>query len=208
MFKKTLGFVAVAAAFAGLGLVSTTTANAATADPTTTQASVDLTAGTGTSGAVTLVSAPSIKFTAADALNGSATTAAATVNGKLVVKNAGATTGWNVTLAASPMTATDANESTKTNTLTGGLYTLSTTPKADVTGTDTNTSTAPDSKTVEVNTGSDTTGSASPIMSAAAGAGVGTWDGGLASTSLAVPSSAVEGSYTSTLTWALNNAPA
>lgn len=210
MFKKTLGFVAVAAALTGLGLASTTTANAAdtsgTTEPQTTNATVDLKAGTGTNGSVTLVSAPSIKFTAAEALNGSSSTAKPTVSGNLIVNNAGGASGWNVSVAATPMKS-DAN------TLNGGKYTMSFAPKAIVSATDTsadatNKSGAPTGTDAGIETGVDMTGSAKTIVSAATGDGVGTWDGGMTSSDLAVPASAIEGSYSSTLTWALNNAPA
>ncbi|AYM03907.1 WxL domain-containing protein [Levilactobacillus yiduensis] len=211
MFKKTLGFVAVAAALTGLGLASTTTANADSTDPTTTNATVNLTAGTGTDGSVTLVSAPSISFKDST-LNGSAATAAATLTGNLIVNNAGGADGWGVTVSASPMKATNATTN-KVSTLKGGAYTLSFAPSAiksttDTSADDTNKSTVPSSTDAKIDTGDDTTGSGTTILTAAAGDGVGTWNGGVKASDLTVPASAIEGSYTSTLTWALNNAPA
>lgn len=214
MFKKTLGFVAVAAALTGLGLASTTTANAADTTTTSnpeTHATVKLTAGTGTDGSVTLVSAPSITFATSE-LKGASAEAAPTVSGNLIVNNAGGADGWNVSVTASPMTATNASTQ-KTNTLTGGTYTMNFAPTAIKSSTDTaadtnNSSTKPTATPAAIDTGTDTTGKASTILSAGAGDGVGTWDGGFSATNLTVPASAIEGSYSSTLTWALNNAPA
>ncbi|TGD18231.1 WxL domain-containing protein [Levilactobacillus suantsaiihabitans] len=205
MFKKTLGFVTVAAAVVSLGLASATTANAAdTGDQNSknTTASVELKAGTGTSGAVTLVSAPSIVFTAGN-LTGSAITATSEVSSDLVVKDAGSGAGWNVTVSATPMA-----DSAKNVSLSGGSYTMNFNPSAEQTGTDQNTSTAPIAPSTKIETGADTTDSATNVFTAEAGTGVGTWKAGMTATELAVPSSAVEGNYVSTLTWTLGQAPA
>ena len=210
MFKKTLGFVAVAAAFAGLGLASTTTANAAAANADNvtgnTTAQVSLTNDTSTGlGGIKLTAVPNIKF-AGTPLTGTATTAALeSMDSDLQVTNAGidSATGWAVQLKSEPMKNADGN------TLTGGSYTLSGTASVENQGAnDTNTTTATTSST-KIDTGVETTQN---ILTAGAHQGVGIWDAGLNSAAtkptLSIPSQAVKGEYTQDLTWTLANTPA
>ncbi|WP_125765488.1 WxL domain-containing protein [Levilactobacillus mulengensis] len=219
MFKKTLGFVAVAAAFAGLGLASTTTANAdVAADATTgtTAANVNLTADPNGAGGVSLVQVPTLTF-ADKVLTGSKDTTTLGVANNLVVKNAGANTGWSVTVDSTAMTS-------GTDKLSGGSYDLKSASanalpvQSDFSTEDTSNQTtatvssATDSVTgtsfngVAVNTGVDT--SAQSVMNAVANQGIGTFSANFGKDSvLNIPASAVAGKYESTLTWTLKNAP-
>ncbi|WP_125582616.1 WxL domain-containing protein [Levilactobacillus cerevisiae] len=209
MFKKTLGFVAVAAAFAGLGLVSTTTANAAAANSddvtgnTTAQVSLtnDDTAGLG---GIKLTAVPNIVFDST-ALTGAATSAALkSMDSDLTVTNPGidSATGWTVQLKSEPMTNAEGN------TLTGGSYTLDGTASVEKTTDDTNATTALTSSTT-INTGNT---ESQNIMTAAAHQGIGIWSAGLNSDTtkptLTIPSQAVKGDYSQNLTWTLANTPA
>lgn len=202
MFKKTLGFVAAATVVAGLGLATSTTANAATS-PAETNANVTLNAGAGDKGAVTLESAPNIDFGTDNTLTGSAIKAKGTLDNDLIVNNAGDTTGWTVTLSSSAL-------SNGTDTLTGSTYQLTGDATAITSPTDTTADTGNNSgkPTVEGTTvnGDGTTDNKGAIFSAAAGDGVGTWAAKLNAPTLNVPASAKSGAYTSTLTWTLNNA--
>jgi len=219
MFKKTLGFVAVAAALTGLGLDSTTTANADVADGATTgttAANVNLTADPNGAGGVSLVQVPTLSF-ADKVLTGSKDTTTLGVANNLVVKNAGAATGWSVTVNGTAMTA-------GTNKLSGGSYDLKSASdqalpvQSDFTTEDTSNKTtatvssATDSVTgdtfngVAVDTGVDT--SAQPVMNALANQGIGTFSANFGKDSaLNIPASAIAGKYESTLTWTLNNTP-
>ncbi|WP_203639488.1 WxL domain-containing protein [Levilactobacillus wangkuiensis] len=219
MFKKTLGFVAVAAALTGLGLASTTTANAdvaAGATTGTTAANVNLTADPNGAGGVSLVQVPTLTF-GDKVLTGSKDTTTLGVANNLVVKNAGANTGWSVTVDGTAMTSGD-------DKLAGGSYDLkSASEKAlavqsDFTTEDTSNDTtatvsaATDSVTgdnfngVAINTGVAT--SAQSVMNAAAKQGIGTFSANFGKDSvLNIPASAVAGKYESTLTWTLKNAP-
>jgi len=219
MFKKTLGFVAVAAAFAGFGLVSTTTANAdVAADGLTgsTAANVNLTADPNGAGGVSLVQVPTLTFTD-KTLTGSKDTTALGVANNLVVKNAGATTGWSVTVDGTAMT-----DGSKT--LTGGSYDLKSASanalavQSDfITADSANKTTASVSSTTDSVTGdkfnglavdTGTVSSAQNVMNAAENQGVGLFSANFGSTSaLNIPASAVAGKYTSTLTWTVNNTP-
>jgi len=208
MFKKTLGFVAVAAAFAGLGLASTTTANAAAANADdvtgSTTAQVSLTSDeTSGLGGIKLSTVPNIVFNGT-ALTGAATSATLkSMDSDLQVTNAGidSATGWTVQLASGAMTNAAGNK------LTGGSYTLDGTAALQDQD-DKNTTTALTKKTT-IDTGEATT---QPIMVAAAHQGVGVWNAGLNSEAtkptLTIPSQAIKGDYTQDLTWTLANAPA
>lgn len=224
MFKKTLGFVAVAAALTGLGLASTTTANAAVdanATSGTTDANVNLTADTNGAGGVSLVQVPTFTF-ADKVLTGTADHTGLDVANNLVVKNGGTTTGWKVTVSADAMH----DETNTEQLLDGGSYDVksdSTDGQALAVGSDYTTAdttnstkatissaTATDKSTfygLHMNTGAVMT--AQPVMSAVAGQGIGTFSANFGKESqLNIPASAVAGKYESTLTWALSNTPA
>ncbi|MFC6290399.1 WxL domain-containing protein [Levilactobacillus angrenensis] len=214
MFKKTLGFVTVAAAVLGLGLASGTTANAAdtattgvdanaTSGKTTASVTLDSDTTTGVGG-IKLTAVPTIKF-ATTTLTGAATTAKLdSMDNDLTVTNSGidSATGWQVTLKSDPMT-------NGTDTLNGGKYTLSGTAFASKsTAEDVNDTTATTTP-VTIETGAS---QSQKILSADAHQGIGIWNAGLNSEntapSLSIPSQAVKGNYTQNLTWTLENTPA
>jgi len=201
MTKTTVKFAAIAALVAGLGLVSATTASAATfgttANSGSTTAKTTLKAsdtGTGDNGVV-LKSAPDIHFGTIQ-LNGDAVTSTAdntNVTDTLTVVNAGHKDGWNVQVQNDAMVS-------GSDTLTGATITLPTvTPSNGVAG---DTSVGATTKVELPGAGSQ---GATNVMTAPAKGGVGTWNADYSSTkpTLSVPANSVEGAYTSNLTWSL-----
>lgn len=221
MFKKTLGFVTVAAAVVSLGLASVTTANADVTDATngSTQANVNLQADESGAGGVSLVQVPTLTF-ADKTLTGTADHTDLTVGNNLVVKNGGAVSGWKVTASATAMR----DKANTDQLLNGGSYDLKSDGPdalavgADYTTPDTtnstkatvNSATATDNTTfngLHMDTGEDM--SSRPVMSAIANQGIGTFSANFGSKSqLNIPASAVAGQYESTITWTLTNTPA
>lgn len=213
MFKKTLGFVTVAAAVVSLGLASATTANAADTTPASTSesttATVNLTPGDTSTGAngITLSQVPNITF-AEQKLTGSAIDSTGTLSGNnVVVTNPGIAGGWTVALTASKMT-NDAG-----NSLLGASYTLTSkgaqsvkddlsTPVAKADGSDITAV----SNTVTV--GGDGSVSGTIMSATAQQVGSGIWNANYDdSSTLSIPSQAVAGEYKQDLTWTLSNTP-
>ncbi len=118
--------------------------------------------------------------------------------------NRGSGAGWTLKLSASSFK----NNEDETKTLIGTILTIGQVLPEAVD--ETNTSGLPTGATQTFGT-SDT--SAKTIMTAAADSGMGSWKGkfktntGTNSVTLTIPSGNKVGSYTSTLTWSLNNAP-
>jgi hypothetical protein len=179
-----------------------TTKAATTATPLTSDASADITPGTITldtvpGGGSSTTSGILFGTVAADA--GDTTYKSTQISSDLHVTDSGNGSGWAVTVADSPFTDTAGD------TLKGAVLSLddSANPAIKADATD-NVSALPTFT-------ADTTLSASPstVLSAAPKAGVGayttTYNG--TDASLAVPAGNIGGSYSSTLTWTLSNAP-
>lgn len=121
---------------------------------------------------------------------------------KLALTNPGFSTGWTVTAAASPF----ANTSGTGAGLTGATLTLDNTSTTPITADDsTNVSTLPS----YISSPDDLSAGATKVEDAAAGAGVGAYTTTYAPTdaSLYVPAGNLQGSYSSTVTWTLTDAP-
>ncbi|WP_246215589.1 WxL domain-containing protein [Listeria valentina] len=121
-----------------------------------------------------------------------------------VTDNRGSGAGWTLKLSATPFI----NNEDETKQLTGTTLSIGgITPEA-VDETNTSTAPTPSAQTYGV---SDT--SAKTLLRAGADAGMGSWKGkfktsdGANSVSLTIPAGNKIGSYTSTLTWSLANAP-
>ncbi|MFD1472013.1 WxL domain-containing protein [Companilactobacillus mishanensis] len=178
-----------------------TTGTTTTPTPMTSTATSDLTAGP-----LTLTAVPSFDFgtatltgTTGDKVPGSS------VTGALKVTNPGQIGGWQVTVAGTPFTDTSGTA------LTGTILSLDGLATNPITADDsTNTSTLPTFVTPEtISTSATVVESAAPSTSTShIGIGSYTTSYDAAASSLAVPSSTVAGTYTSTLTWTMSNAPA
>mgnify|MGYP003365055085 CR=1 FL=1 len=197
MKKLLRNSLMIGAAVLGIGSFGTI-AEAATTTPTpsTSTATADITPGTITIGSTV----PGFDFgTVASSANDATYTSASEV-GNLEVLDPGNASGYTVTVADSPFTATGGG------TLTG--------EKLDFNDSVTNPTTAVDAdnvSTIPVLTKSlNVTSAPATILSAAAGSGVGDFKTTYAPTdaTLSVPAGNIGGSYSSTLTWTLNNAPA
>lgn len=175
-----------------------TTSSVTPGPPTTTSATATLTPGT-----ITIKSAPGIAFgtvaSSADDTNYTSTTFSA----PLTVADQGQATGWTVTLADSAFAST----TTGGPTLTNAKLTVGNSAKAPaVTAADAdNTSAAP-----LLTSPLSVSGTPATVFKAGAGQGVGTYGAtyGSGDANLYVPAGDIGGSYTSTLTWTLSNAPA
>lgn len=198
MKKLVRNSMLVGAAVLGIGSLGAVAQAATTPAPSVTSTSTaDITPGK-----ITLSSAPSFQFgTVAASANDISYTSTST-SGILDIADAGTGTGtgYTVTVAASPFTATGGATLKNAQLL---LDNKETDPiKADDVD---NVSTPP---TLVANLSL----SSSPVtvVSAAAGSGVGAYTGTYGSTdaSLKVPAGNIGGSYSSTLTWTLANAPA
>lgn len=191
--KKTIGTL-----IAGVSLFAVLPLAAQAADTDTqkdTTAEINLTQDE-TAKEITLEKAPTINL--GEHVNdiASATYKADTVSDLVEVKNPGNTSGWHVGVSATAF-----QTSAKTSTLRGAALTFE---KGNVTAVDTsNASKAPTATGVTLNTDSQA------ILSADAEEGIGIFR--MSHTedqvSLAVPAGNSAGSYSSTLTWTLNNAP-
>ncbi len=190
----------ISAALLGVSSVGGVVASAATTvPPLTSTASADITPGT-----ITLDSVPGVSFgstTAGLPSNASDFTYTSTaIASDLHVSDPGNASGYSVTVADTPFTSS----STTSSTLKGAA--LSFTDAAAITA---------DSKN-NVSTAPTFTGSlpisATPaeVLNAPVGEGVGAYTAAYGATdaSLFVPAGNIGGSYSSTLTWTLSNAPA
>lgn len=231
MTKKTLQLIATVALAAGFGF-TTVTANAddtaTTPDPTTTHATVGLTAANGGgAGSIKLVAAPDIQFGDANATDKksatitgakqsikalSFTTVAAKDNplenldsSDIAVVNAGSEDPWTVTVQAADFVK-DGDTSTK---LLGAKIHFdgnAVTQNNPIEGTNLGDATV---KPAEANNATVTAGNAGEtILSATAGNGIGTWMNRLTTdTNLEIAGGNVAGSYTSELTWTIGDTP-
>lgn len=206
MKKLVRNSMLVGAAVLGIGSLGTVaqaattpapeTTSATTPAPVTSDATAEITPGT-----ITLSSGPSFQFGTVEASANDISYKSTSISGALKIADAGTGTGYTVTVAASPFTAAKGDATLKNAQLI--LDNKEATPiKADDAD---NVSTPPTLVT-------NLTLSSSPVtvLSAASGSGVGAYTGtyGATDASLKVPAGNIGGSYSSTLTWALVNAPA
>lgn len=182
-----LGFTTI-----GTGVVS---AADITADNNTTTAKVGL--ETDPSAKIELLKAPNFDFGSTQIGANALDLQAATVDDPITVSNPGLATGWNVTVAGTAFQNADATQQLK-----GAELTL-------------NGVVSPGDGTLSDNpatTGQITINDqAQSIFTAAANHGIGTWLNTYSaqddSAKLAIPGGNQAGSYTSTLTWTLADAP-
>lgn len=196
MKKLVRNSMLVGAAVLGIGSLGAVAQAATTpASPVTSTATADITPGK-----ITLSSAPSFQFgTVAASANDISYTSTST-SGILDIADAGTGTGYTVTVAASPFTATGGAALKNEQLL---LDNKETDPiKAD----DADNVSTPPTLVAKLSLSS----SPVTVVSAAAGSGVGAYTGKYGSTdaSLKVPAGNIGGSYSSTLKWTLANAPA
>ncbi|CAJ1204319.1 WxL domain-containing protein [Companilactobacillus paralimentarius] len=195
MKKLVRNSMLVGAAVLGIGSLGAVAQAATTPAPVTSTATADITPGT-----ITLSSAPSFQFgTVAASANDISYTSTST-SGILDIADAGTGTGYTVTVAASPFTATGGAALKNAQLL---LDNKETDPiKAD----DVDNVSTPPTLVAKLSLSS----SPVTVVSAADGSGVGAYTGKYGSTdaSLSVPAGNIGGSYSSTLTWTLANAPA
>lgn len=195
MLKNSL---LIGAAILGIGSIGAggLEAKAATTTPPTTSATATITPQP-----VMLKSEPGIAFGTVDSSADDITYKSTAITGGLQVANPGEPTGWSVSVADSPFTAGTGGATLKNAQL--SVADSSTTPvKADD---------ADNVSTLPTFTGTTPISSAPvTVLNAAAGAGVGSFTASYEPTdaSLAVPAGNIGGSYSSTLTWTLANAPA
>ncbi|ATO56632.1 hypothetical protein ATO00_14185 [Loigolactobacillus coryniformis subsp. coryniformis] len=191
----------VGAAVLGIGSLGTVAQAATTPEPTTpttpvtSEATAEITPGT-----ITLSSSPSFQFGKVEASANDVSYNSTSVSGDLKIADVGTGTGYTVTVAASPFTAKGGAALKNAQLI---LNNKEVTPiKADDAD---NVSTPPTLVT-------NLTLSSSPVtvLNAAAGSGVGAYTGtyGATDASLKVPAGNIGGTYSSTLTWTLANAPA
>lgn len=199
MKKLVRNSMLVGAVVLGIGSLGTV-AQAATTPASPVPSTSSTTTADITPGKITLSSAPSFQFgTVAASANDISYTSTST-SGKLDIADAGTGTGYTVTVEASPFTATGGAELKNAQLL---LDNKETDPiKAD----DVDNVSTPPTLVAKLSLSS----SPVTVVSAAAGKGVGAYTGTYGSTdaSLKVPAGNIGGSYSSTLTWTLGNAPA
>lgn len=202
LLRSSLFIGAALLGVSSLGAGITTKAATTPPTPLTSDASADITPGTITLDTVPgggTTGTPGILFGTVAADAGDTTYKSTQISSDLHVTDSGNGSGWSVTVADSPFTDGTGD------TLKGAALSLddSATPgiKAD----------AADNVSALPTFTADTALSASPstVLSAAPKAGVGAYTTSYNSTdaSLAVPAGNVGGSYSSTLTWTLANAP-
>lgn len=199
----------IGAALLGIGSLGAAGITAKAADTTTTppaplksNASADITPGTITLDTVPgggSTGTPGILFGTVAADAGDTSYKSTQISSDLHLTNPGNSSGWSITVADSPFTDTDGD------TLKGAALSLSdtATPALTADATD-NVSALPTFSTV-----TNLSASPSTILSAPAKAGVGAFTTKFNSTdaTLSVPAGNIGGSYISTLTWTLSNAP-
>jgi len=167
-----------------------------TADTQSTKAQVELSQDTTDPGknAVTLDQAPGVDFGSQTIDNSTTTYDADSVSDSIKVTNPGNTEGWSVSVSGTDFTD-------KTKTLKGAVLSFK---DAEVSADDTaNVSNHPTSSQVDVNADNQT------ILGANADEGIGKFTAGYTkeNVQLLVPAGNSAGSYSSTLTWTLGNAP-
>jgi len=184
----------VGAAVLGMGSIGVAQA-ATTTTPSTSVATADLTPGTITIGSTV----PGFGFGTVASSADDVTYTSTTETGTLSLSDPGNASGYSVTVADTPFTATGGG------TLIGAKLDFADTETNPLTTADAdNVSTAPTfTGTLDVSTAPAT------VLDAALGKGVGAYSAAYEPTdaSLMVPAGNIGGSYTSTLTWTLSNAP-
>ncbi|APX73190.1 WxL domain-containing protein [Companilactobacillus allii] len=193
-----LGAIVVGAASTFLTVGAATTDAAETSPaPTTTNSTATITQ----TGALNLDSAPSIDFGSQAYTVGETKYASSAIGSDLHVTNPGFASGWSVTVSATPFT-----DSATSNTLKGTTLSLDSSKAAPITADDSSNVSGLPSYVAPLTIGS----SATEVESAGAGDGVGAYSTsyGAADASLNVPAGNLPGTYSSTLTWTLNDAPA
>lgn len=196
MKKLVRNSMLVGAAVLGIGSLGAVAQAATTPAPSVTSTSTaDITPGK-----ITLSSVPSFQFgTVAASANDISYTSTST-SGSLNIADAGTGTGYTVTVAASPFTAKGGA------TLKNAQLLLDNKETDPITADDVDNVSTPPTLFAKLSLSSDPV----TVVSAKAGSGVGAYTGTYGSTdaSLKVPAGNIGGSYSSTLTWTLANAPA
>lgn len=195
MKKLVRNSMLVGAAVLGIGSLGAVAQAATTPAPVTSKATADITPGT-----ITLSSAPSFQFGTVAASAHDISYTSNSTSGTLNFADAGTGTGYTITVAASQFTTSDGTPLKNAQLSLGNKGTS--TIKADDGD---NVSTPP-----TLATDIALTSSPVAVVKAAAGDGVGAYTGTYSPTdaSLKVPAGNIGGSYSSTLTWTLTNAPA
>ncbi|MFD1418654.1 WxL domain-containing protein [Companilactobacillus keshanensis] len=186
------GLITAKAATTGSTAVTTTTASS----PSPLAKSTDV--GLQQTGSLALDSAPNISFGTQPLAVGKTTYTSSTFDSTLHVTNPGFPSGWSVSVADSGFADATSKAPLKGATLSLEAPTIA----ADDS---TNQSTPPTTVSpIAVSS------AASTVVDATAGEGIGAYTGTFASgdASLYVPAGNIGGSYTSTLTWSLLDAPA
>lgn len=199
MKKLVRNSMLVGAVVLGIGSLGTV-AQAATTPASPVPSTSSTTTADITPGKITLSSAPSFQFgTVAASANDISYTSTST-SGKLDIADAGTGTGYTVTVEASPFTATGGAE------LKNAQLSLDNKETDPIKADDVDNVSTPPTLVAKLSLSS----SPVTVVSAAAGKGVGAYTGTYGSTdaSLKVPAGNIGGSYSSTLTWTLGNAPA
>ncbi|WP_436645135.1 WxL domain-containing protein [Latilactobacillus sakei] len=199
MKKLVRNSMLVGAVVLGIGSLGTV-AQAATTPASPVPSTSSTTTADITPGKITLSSAPSFQFgTVAASANDISYTSTST-SGNLDIADAGTGTGYTVTVEASPFTATGGAE------LKNAQLSLDNKETDPIKADDVDNVSTPPTLVAKLSLSS----SPVTVVSAAAGKGVGAYTGTYGSTdaSLKVPAGNIGGSYSSTLTWTLGNAPA
>lgn len=191
----------IGAAFLGFGSIGAS-GLVAKADTTTTPTTTPATATTTiTPGTIAIKSAPSIEFGTVNSSADDTNYISSSFSSGLQVANPGEATGWSVTVSGTPFTT----GTTGGATLKGAALTMDDTETTPVAADDAdNVSTLP---TFTAKT--PITSAPAIVLNAAAGQGVGSFTAKYnnGDALLSVPAGNIGGSYTSTLSWTLTNAP-
>lgn len=208
----SLGLITVIGMTLSGGQVLAATADDGTAPTKDTTLDATFTAGT-----LTIVSAPDTISFGTNPIQGDSYTyydQSSTSENLVISDLRGNGAGWNVTVTATPFT-----ESSGTTTLKGATIKIPALASPEITSPNSSNTTAPESSAVTITPG-ETTGV--NLLNAQADAGIGVWTMAYPSsakaaeptaTATTVPSFALvvpvayAGSFTSTLTWTLNDAP-
>lgn len=208
LMKKAALLSGVAALALGIGAVpafaattdtSSSASDSSSSGPTSQTTATTAEFDTSPNATIALNSAPNIGFGANATPNGKLdmTYNATTADNPVEVSNPGLPSGWNVQVKNTAFTDPAGDI------LKGAVLSLG---EPDIAAANTgNPSTAPTASAFKL----DGTGTNAVIYSAVAKGGLGIWDAnyGLAEISLAVPAGQLGGTYTSTMTWQLNDTP-
>jgi len=208
LMKKAALLSGVAALALGIGAVpafaattdtSSSASDSSSSGPTSQTTATTAEFDTSPNATIALDSAPNIGFGANATPNGKLdmTYNATTADNPVEVSNPGLPSGWNVQVKNTAFTDAAGDI------LKGAVLSLG---EPDIAAANTGKpSTAPTAAAFKL----DGTGTNAVVYSAAAKGGLGIWDAnyGLAEISLAVPAGQLGGTYTSTMTWQLNDTP-